>query len=496
MSDLYDANQSRLRVAHRHLSENDRLYRISLAAAPIALVLALTAGTLSIVWKPSAPLPPAAVPVQPPTPPAPAPQTVNLQGLRDRAPSDAAALSDLRTRAGAGNAEAQFYMGTLYDPEMSSVKFAKDAVIAADWYERAAAQSYAFAQNNLGWLYENGQGKPKDEAEASRWYRKAADQDDALAQINLGLLYERGRGVVKDEAEAARWYRRAADLGSAIAADNLGRLYESGRGVAKDEAEAARWYRKGAETGLAVAQTDLGRLYEGGRGVPKDGAEAALWYQKAADQGNRNAESELGRMYANGEGVPRDLDRALALVRRAAAAGDPSGIDNLALLLDKGWGTPRNALAAYIWYSIAARWGDPNRQSQAAAERDRLTREVARDDLAVAQRAAENWRPGSHGRIGVAIQDLTPEQARAIGSAQARGAFITSVEDGSPAQRAGLATQDVVTAIDGEPIGNATVFRELIWLGVPGQTVGLWVEKDRQRGSLQNIRVQLDQAPP
>jgi TPR repeat protein len=495
VSDLYDANQSRLRVAHRHLSENDRLYRISLVAAPVALVVALTAGTLSLVWRPAPPLPPPAVPVQPPAPSPPAPQAVNLQDLRNRAETDAAALGELNTRANAGSAEAQFYLATLYDPTMPSVRFAKNGATAAQWYQRAAAQSYPYAETNLGWLYENGQGLPKDEAQAASWYRKAADHGDAQGQINLGWLYEMGQGVVKDEAEAARWYQKAADLGAPVGADNLGHLYEAGRGVAQDEAQAALLYRKAADAGLASAQADLGRLYENGSGVPKDATEAARWYQKAVDQNNRYAEGQLGRMYATGEGVPRDLDRALALFRRGASDGDPSAIYNLALSLDKGWGAPRNALAAYIWYGIAAHWGDPNRQSQAATERDRLAREIAPDDLAAAQRAAGNWRPGSHGRIGAAIQDLTPAEAQAIHSAQPKGVVITKVEDGSPAQRAGLAAQDVVTAIDGEPIANAAAFRDLIWLDAPGQTVGLWVEKSGQRGSLQNIRVPLDQAP-
>jgi TPR repeat protein len=494
VSDLYDANQSRLRVAHRHLSENDRLYRISLVAAPIALVVAVTAGTLSIAWRPAPPLPPPAVPVQPPAPTPPS-QTVDLEDLRDRAESDATALGDLNARANSGNAEAQFYLATLYDPTMPSVRFAKNGVAAAQWYGKAAAQSYAYAETNLGWLYENGQGVPKNEVEAARWYRLAADHGDAQGQINLGWLYEMGHGVVKDETEAARWYQKAADQGSAVAADNLGHLYEAGRGVAQDYAQAMQLYRKGADSGLATAQADLGRLYANGSGVPKDPTEAAQWYQKAADQNNHLAQGELGRMYATGEGVPRDLDRALALFRRAASDGDPAAIYNLALSLDRGWGAPRNAMAAYVWYSIAVRWGDANRQSQAAAERDRLAREATPDDLAAAQRAAANWRPGSHGRIGLAIGDLTPAQAQTIGSTQAKGVVITKVEDGGPAQRAGLALQDVVTAIDGEPIANAAAFHELILADVPGQIVGLWVEKARQRGSLQNIRVQLDQAP-
>ena len=419
-----------------------------------------------------------------------------MQALRDRAESDAAALGELSTRANAGSAEAQFYLATLYDPTMPSVRFAKNGATAAQWYQRAAAQSYAYAETNLGWLYENGQGVPKDEAQAASWYRKAADHGDAQGQINLGWLYEMGRGVVKDETEAARWYQKAADQGSPVGADNLGHLYESGRGVAQDNAQAVLLYRKAADSGLATAQADLGRLYENGSGVPKDAAEAARWYQKAVDQNNPFAEGELGFLYATGTGVPKDLDRALALFRRAAAAGDPSAVYNLALSLDKGFGAPRNAMAAYIWYSIATRYANPDKQGPAATARDQLARGATPDDLAAAQRAAANWRPGSHGRIGVAIQDLTPAEAQAIGTTQTKGVVITRVEDSSPAQRAGLGPQDVVTAIDGEPIANSTAFHELIWLDVPGQIVGLWVEKGRQRGSLQNIRVQLDQAPP
>jgi len=504
VSDLYDADQSPLRVAHRHLSDNDWLYRICRVAAPIALVGAITAGTISAFWSAPAPLPPAAVPVQPPkraSPTSPLPQspsqpspTVDFSALRDRATNDTAALGDLRTRAASGNAEAQFFLATLYDPLLPNVRFAKDAATAADWYERSAAQSNRFAQNNLGWLNEHGQGRPKDETVAAGWYRKAAIQGDAQAQINLGLLYESGRGVNKDETEAARWYRMAADLGTPAAAEDLGALYESGRGVSKDLSEAARWYRKAADGGLASAQTDLGRLYENGLGVPKDLTEAGLWYGKAADQNNPNGQNQLGRLYVIGEGVPLDLDRALVLFRRAAAAGDPSGVFNLALSLDKGWGTPRNPLGAYIWYTIAARLSDAAHQSQAAAGRDRVAREISRDDLTMAQHAAESWQPGSHGRIGAAIQDLTPDQAQTIGSAQARGVIIVKVEDGGSAQRAGLEPQDVVTAVDSEPIGNNATFRELLWLGGPGQIINLWVEKSRQRGHVQNIRVQLQQA--
>jgi hypothetical protein len=38
--------------------------------------------------------------------------------------------------------------------------------------------------NNLGALYENGEGVPKDAAEAARWYQKAADAGFKSARKN------------------------------------------------------------------------------------------------------------------------------------------------------------------------------------------------------------------------------------------------------------------------------------------------------------------------
>ena len=48
----------------------------------------------------------------------------------------------------------------------------------------------AQAQYNLGVMYANGQGIPKDEAKAASWYRKAADQGEANAQARIAAMAE------------------------------------------------------------------------------------------------------------------------------------------------------------------------------------------------------------------------------------------------------------------------------------------------------------------
>ena len=79
----------------------------------------------------------------------------------------------------------------------------------ADALRKHADQGFAEAQFSLGFMYENGQGVPQDDAQAVSWYRKAADQGLANALYNLGFMYSIGFGVPQDHAQAASWFRRA-----------------------------------------------------------------------------------------------------------------------------------------------------------------------------------------------------------------------------------------------------------------------------------------------
>jgi TonB family protein len=84
-----------------------------------------------------------------------------------------------------------------------------------------AEQGIARAQNNLGVLYENGKGVPKDINEALKWYRLAAEQGYAGAQNNLGLIYALGLVVPRDPVHAYMWFSLAAaslsgDLGKTV----------------------------------------------------------------------------------------------------------------------------------------------------------------------------------------------------------------------------------------------------------------------------------------
>ena len=65
---------------------------------------------------------------------------------------------------------------------------ARDYLRAVRLYCTAAAQGNVEAQYQLGWLYANGRGVPRDDALAAAWFQQAAEQDDTHAERMLALM--------------------------------------------------------------------------------------------------------------------------------------------------------------------------------------------------------------------------------------------------------------------------------------------------------------------
>jgi Do/DeqQ family serine protease len=97
------------------------------------------------------------------------------------------------------------------------------------------------------------------------------------------------------------------------------------------------------------------------------------------------------------------------------------------------------------------------------------------------------------GRIGVAIQDLTPDLAEAMKTVHTTGAVIARVEPGSPAARAGLHQGDLVVAVNGAPVRSGTQLRNVIGLTRIGGEVDLKISR---RGSEYSVGVKVEAAGP
>ncbi|MGB0408989.1 MAG: trypsin-like peptidase domain-containing protein [Opitutales bacterium] len=92
------------------------------------------------------------------------------------------------------------------------------------------------------------------------------------------------------------------------------------------------------------------------------------------------------------------------------------------------------------------------------------------------------------GLLGVNFEDLKLEYAEAFGVPEKKGAFIHSVAEGLPADRAGIRAGDVIVAVNGEPIEGATDLRLEISELAPGESVTIGL---RREGELFQIDVKL-----
>lgn len=88
------------------------------------------------------------------------------------------------------------------------------------------------------------------------------------------------------------------------------------------------------------------------------------------------------------------------------------------------------------------------------------------------------------GRLGVLIQDFTPDLADALGIDAAAGAIVSQVEPGTPAEEAGLQPGDLIVAVDGQPVDGSADLRNRIGLTRAGERVTLEVIRDGERLSV------------
>ena len=88
------------------------------------------------------------------------------------------------------------------------------------------------------------------------------------------------------------------------------------------------------------------------------------------------------------------------------------------------------------------------------------------------------------GMLGVIMQNLTPELARAFGMDIHQGVVISQVIENSAASKAGLKAGDVVAEINGKPVKNASAMRNMVGLMRVGEKMDITVIRDGEQEKL------------
>ncbi len=77
----------------------------------------------------------------------------------------------------------------------------------------------------------------------------------------------------------------------------------------------------------------------------------------------------------------------------------------------------------------------------------------------------------SRGRLGVVIQEVTKELAESFGLPRPRGALVVSVEKGTPAEKAGIETGDIITRFADKGIDQSSDLPRIVGATRPGTKV-------------------------
>jgi serine protease Do/serine protease DegQ len=82
------------------------------------------------------------------------------------------------------------------------------------------------------------------------------------------------------------------------------------------------------------------------------------------------------------------------------------------------------------------------------------------------------------GQLGVSMYTVTPDIAHSLGLNSAVGALVSQVVDGSPAEKAGIRTGDVITSVNGQPVKSNSELRNTIGLRRVGDKVDIGLVRD------------------
>ncbi|MBI3776604.1 MAG: sel1 repeat family protein, partial [Gammaproteobacteria bacterium] len=266
-----------------------------------------------------------------------------VSGAQAMTPEETTLIANSAQRGSAG---AQVLFAGIYKDGTGG--YPQDDHLAAYWYEQAAEQGNAYAQQILADLYEQGKGVEKNSALAADWREKAANRGNIQAQLKLGKMYLYGTGSARDPAKAAQWLNRAAIEGNSEAQYLYAKMFQTGYGVAQNKEIADTWLAKSAAQGYEDAirlvhfmenvgfqieesfyrrPPDLEKLAQdgdteaqyqlaircetGAYGQKKDSVSAIAWFKKAAEHGHALAIRSLAQIYLKGiEGVPADPEAA------------------------------------------------------------------------------------------------------------------------------------------------------------------------------------------
>lgn len=185
----------------------------------------------------------------------------------------------------------------------------------------------------------------KDYQTALEWYLHASDMGNDTAMLHIGYMYYNGIGVNRDIDIALDWALKAATKGNVYAMNYYGYWFFVNNYSSEKELQerAINLLKKAADAGCASAMINIGEYgYEKGY-IELDPNKAEAWYQKAADANHYGGMSYLGSYYRK----RRDNHAAMEWYLKAYANGNNS-TDSINYMLNNKMLNNTQAINAYF----------------------------------------------------------------------------------------------------------------------------------------------------
>ena len=204
------------------------------------------------------------------------------------------AVQRLTPLADAGDADAQYLLGLLYQGELG---IEEDFCRSLQRHEEAAAQEHVAAIASVGALHLMGRCTQEDNDAAAGYFLRAAKLGDGEAAFMLSLFHMDSEPNSPDPKKAMEWLERAWKLKQQSKFRNsrlyipelfAGSFYKTGYGVQVDLEKSERYFWSSASQGSPLGQLYLGQLYLDQPTHPRH-LEAWKWIILSASQGHEPA---------------------------------------------------------------------------------------------------------------------------------------------------------------------------------------------------------------
>lgn len=163
--------------------------------------------------------------------------------------------------------------------------------------QREANAGNTDAQYQLGRMYDTGDKLERDRQKAVTWFTSAANQGHAESQYRLAIAYLYGIGVTRNVSSGESWLTKAAEQNHPVAKEMLP-IYMANRSANMSTSIALSWYLEKVANGDPDGQFGIGNMYENGWGLNANASEARKWLSAARSAGSGEAARHMRQMKA------------------------------------------------------------------------------------------------------------------------------------------------------------------------------------------------------